>query len=203
VRVRSNYFKVTDRHAEVAYWRSRLSRAADGPLQNLVMASQGAVVASWWHHPLSKIACGAVTQWLKSLPGDVVELRCRCRPTLPLNVAFRANGMRDIWRASDPGPKSCASLNTSPREVCTAWWSWTLSNQWILWLYCVPWSHLQNRQTCDVRSAAQDRGSLFASAPFALRAQIGHQVLPIRRVLHPVAHALAWDHFLRVGQPRQ
>ncbi|MES2948311.1 MAG: AAA family ATPase [Pseudomonadota bacterium] len=61
-------------------WRSRLSRAADGLLHNQALASQGAVIASWWRHPLSTSSSGAAPDWLAALPGDVVELYCRCSP---------------------------------------------------------------------------------------------------------------------------
>src|SRR5688500_10233252 len=57
-----------------AQWRTRLSRAADDVLQRLAMCSQGAVIVSWWQHPLSVFASGASPAWLRSLPGEVIEL---------------------------------------------------------------------------------------------------------------------------------
>ncbi|HEU4557900.1 MAG TPA: AAA family ATPase [Longimicrobium sp.] len=61
-----------------AEWRTRLSRASDHVLQRLAMRSNGAVVVSWWRHPLSHVASGTSASWLHSLPGEVVEVHCRC-----------------------------------------------------------------------------------------------------------------------------
>lgn len=69
-------------------WRSRLSRAADDVVRSLAQASHGAVIASWWHHPLSTVASGASPDWLRSLPGDVVELHCRCSPGVAVERFF-------------------------------------------------------------------------------------------------------------------
>jgi gluconate kinase len=61
-------------------WRQRLSRAADEVLRRQVLRSQGAVIASWWRHPLSQAPSGTPNEWLSSLPGDLIELYCRCNP---------------------------------------------------------------------------------------------------------------------------
>src|SRR6185436_9292554 len=61
-------------------WRMRLSRAADEVLRRQVLGSRGAVVASWWRHPLSEAPSGTPTEWLSSLPGALIEIYCKCRP---------------------------------------------------------------------------------------------------------------------------
>lgn len=69
-------------------WRSRLSRIADDLLQSRALASQGAVISSWWRHPLSTLGSGATVDWLTTLDGDVVELHCQCRPSTAVERFF-------------------------------------------------------------------------------------------------------------------
>jgi tRNA uridine 5-carbamoylmethylation protein Kti12 len=71
-----------------ANWRGRLSRAADEVLQRLAFRSRGAVIASWWQHPLSHIASGTSPSWLRSLPGEVIELHCKCSPRIAAERFF-------------------------------------------------------------------------------------------------------------------
>src|SRR5690349_22393578 len=61
-----------------AEWRRRLSRAADEVLRRQALASHGAVLASWWRHPASGEESGTPCEWLRSLPGALVELHCVC-----------------------------------------------------------------------------------------------------------------------------
>ena len=61
-----------------AEWRFRLSRAADLVLEKQAMRSHGAVLASWWKHPLSQSSSGTSPGWLQALPGRLIELHCRC-----------------------------------------------------------------------------------------------------------------------------
>jgi hypothetical protein len=63
-----------------AAWRSRLSRAADEVLREQVCTLSGAVIASWWRHPLSTAESGTPVEWLAALPGELVELHCLCSP---------------------------------------------------------------------------------------------------------------------------
>ena len=63
-------------------WRTKLSRAADEELRRQAGTSPGAVMASWWRHPLSTSASGTPTAWLTSLPGELVEVHCRCSPNV-------------------------------------------------------------------------------------------------------------------------
>lgn len=71
-----------------ALWRTRLSRAADLVLQRLAVQSQGAVLASWWRHPRSQVESGTSTAWLRSLPGQVIELHCKCSPRIAVERFF-------------------------------------------------------------------------------------------------------------------
>lgn len=61
-------------------WRTRLSRAADEILQERARRSGGAVITSWWHHPLSTVASGTPTEWLSNLQGFLIEVHCVCKP---------------------------------------------------------------------------------------------------------------------------
>jgi predicted kinase len=65
-----------------AGWRRRLSRAADDVLQERVLASDGAVITSWWRHPASEVDSGTPVDWLASLAGTAVEVNCVCRPEI-------------------------------------------------------------------------------------------------------------------------
>ena len=63
-----------------AEWRTRLSRVADEALQAEALRSDGAVITSWWRHPLSQFDTGTPVKWLSSLPGIVIEVHCICSP---------------------------------------------------------------------------------------------------------------------------
>jgi hypothetical protein len=71
-----------------APWRSRLSRAADQVLRRLALRSQGAVIASWWQHPLSQVSSGTSPDWLSSLPGELIEVHCKCNPRVAAERFF-------------------------------------------------------------------------------------------------------------------
>ncbi|HXA18419.1 MAG TPA: AAA family ATPase [Thermoanaerobaculia bacterium] len=69
-------------------WRLRLSRAADRVLQRQAMRSHGAVLASWWKHPRSPFASGTSPLWLQALPGQLIELHCRCKAEVAVQRFF-------------------------------------------------------------------------------------------------------------------
>lgn len=75
--------------------RRKSSRLADQELRNQAERSKGAVIASWWKHPLSSADSGTRTDWLASLPGIRVEVHCCCSP----GVAAR----RFVERRRHPG----------------------------------------------------------------------------------------------------
>ena len=63
--------------------RSQLSRASDAVLESVALASQGAVVTSFWRRPSLSTTSGTPTEWLSSLKSDVVvEVLCNCDPAL-------------------------------------------------------------------------------------------------------------------------
>ena len=72
-------------------WRTKLSRTADEVLCREAHALPGAVVTSWWRHRESKSESGTPTDWLSSLPGDLVELYCACSPYTAANRFFGRN----------------------------------------------------------------------------------------------------------------
>jgi hypothetical protein len=63
--------------------RSRLSRASDAVLESMALASQGAVLASFWRRPRLSITSGTPSEWLTTLGSDaVVEVLCECDPAV-------------------------------------------------------------------------------------------------------------------------
>lgn len=65
-----------------AQWRRRLSRAADQDFRQQAEQAEGAVLSSWWKHPLSPVDSGTPTEWLALLPGLRVEVHCNCSPSI-------------------------------------------------------------------------------------------------------------------------
>jgi hypothetical protein len=78
-----------------ARWRRTLSRESDGILQCEASQSRGAIVVSFWHLAGMPADSGTPTDWLSTLPGPMVHLRCICPP----EVAAR----RFIQRHRHPG----------------------------------------------------------------------------------------------------
>ncbi len=58
--------------------RTELSRLADVALQEAVTCASGAVVASWWKHPRAGGESGTPVDWLRRLPGPLIEIYCQC-----------------------------------------------------------------------------------------------------------------------------
>jgi glucokinase len=65
-------------------WRERLSREADDLFRAAALASKGAVLASFWRHPRRARGGGTPSEWLKALPGTMIEVHCSCPPKLAL-----------------------------------------------------------------------------------------------------------------------
>ncbi len=65
-----------------ADWRRRLSRMADHELIERASKLPAVVIASWWQHPRSLAASGTPSEWLRSLPGEVIEIYCVCKPSV-------------------------------------------------------------------------------------------------------------------------
>lgn len=65
-----------------AEWRRKLSRLADEELRTKAFQLKGAVLSSWWRHPLSHVESGTPVDWLASLPGKLIELHCLCSPRI-------------------------------------------------------------------------------------------------------------------------
>ena len=62
--------------------RRKSSRLADESFRSRALASSGAVLASWWRHPLSLVESGTPSDWLALLPGALVEIHCLCDPVV-------------------------------------------------------------------------------------------------------------------------
>lgn len=90
-------------------WRRKLSEQADQEFRSRAEQAKGAVLCTWWKHPLSTRDSGTSTQWLSDLPGACVEVHCKCSP----GVAVQ----RFVGRARHPGHLdqrwSSADLSTS------------------------------------------------------------------------------------------
>jgi hypothetical protein len=65
-----------------ALWRRTLSRESDSILQREASQSRGAIVVSFWHVAGMPADSGTPTDWLSTLPGSVLHLRCVCPPEM-------------------------------------------------------------------------------------------------------------------------
>jgi hypothetical protein len=61
-------------------WRRALSRESDAILEDLAMASEGALLVSFWRLPGMPADSGTPTGWLAGLSGRVINLHCSCAP---------------------------------------------------------------------------------------------------------------------------
>ena len=59
-------------------WRRALSRESDAILEARARDSGGAVLVSHWRIPGMPAESGTPTDWLTSLPGNLVHVRCAC-----------------------------------------------------------------------------------------------------------------------------
>jgi hypothetical protein len=78
-----------------AAWRTALSRASDDALFRAASGLPGAVLVSFWRRETIAPTAGTPTAPLSDLPGELVEVFCRCDP----EVAAR----RFVERARHPG----------------------------------------------------------------------------------------------------
>ena len=76
-------------------WRRQLSRKSDVMFRQESMASEGAVLVSWWHLSGMNPQSGTPTDWLHTLSNRVVHVRCACK----VEIAAR----RVIDRVRHPG----------------------------------------------------------------------------------------------------
>jgi gluconate kinase len=60
--------------------RTRLSRECDAAFFDAARAASGAVLCSHWRWPDTEDTSGTPTDWLRDLPGVVVEVHCVCSP---------------------------------------------------------------------------------------------------------------------------
>ena len=73
--------------AESPQGRTRLSRASDAVLESMALASQGAVLVSFWRRQGMSGASGTPTEWLSALAASdaVVEVHCECDPAVAVD----------------------------------------------------------------------------------------------------------------------
>jgi len=87
-----------------AVWRKLLSRDADLILQRDAMASDGAVLVSFWRVPGMSDDSGTPTDWLTGLSDRIVHLHCECdAETAARRFAGRTRhpGHLDVSRSLD------------------------------------------------------------------------------------------------------
>ena len=70
-------------------WRKKLSRASDKTLERLAKNSTGAVVTSFWRNANMEGDSGTLVDWLRELPGKVIEVYCQCGPKIAV-ARFKA-----------------------------------------------------------------------------------------------------------------
>jgi adenylylsulfate kinase-like enzyme len=63
-----------------AAWRTELSRPSDDVLFRAARASPSAVLVSFWRREVVSPSAGTPTASLSGLPGELVEVFCRCEP---------------------------------------------------------------------------------------------------------------------------
>jgi len=73
-----------------ASWRTRLSRQADDLFRAAAMDIGGAVLVSFWRHA-GQTDGGTPSEWLRTLPGPLVEVHCDCPARLALERFSRRN----------------------------------------------------------------------------------------------------------------
>jgi AAA domain len=99
-------------------WRRALSRESDLLFQEEAAASNGAVLVSHWHLPGMAADSGTPTNWLAQLPGELVNVHCKCDADVAVerfirrnrhvghldNKKLRADIMSDVRAVADLGP---------------------------------------------------------------------------------------------------
>lgn len=81
--------------------RSQLSRQSDRELQAIAERSWGAVLVSFWQNPTQPGTSGTPSDWLRMLPGSVIEVHCKCSPELAqrqFKLRSRHPGHNDVQR---------------------------------------------------------------------------------------------------------
>ena len=72
-----------------AAWRRALSRESDAILEDRAMASDGALLVSFWRARGMPPDSGTSTGWFSRLSGRLVNLHCRCTPEIAAERFFR------------------------------------------------------------------------------------------------------------------
>ena len=70
-------------------WRRKLSRSSDDSLKQLALKSAGAVITSFWRNAKTDEGSGTPVDWLRELPGKVIEVYCQCGPKIAV-ARFKA-----------------------------------------------------------------------------------------------------------------
>ena len=82
-------------------WRRMPSRESDAILQEEAIASNGAILTSFWRLPGMPSDSGTPLDWLAALPDRVVNIQCVCEPETAAE--------RFVRRVRHPGHLDCGT----------------------------------------------------------------------------------------------
>ncbi len=100
--------------------RWSLSREADLLFQSAALASDSAVLASWWKHPLSLEQSGTPMDWLIPLGSRSIEIYCKCDATVAVRRFMnrdRHPGHLDDLRSYDVLLESFKAQDFGPLDI--------------------------------------------------------------------------------------
>jgi len=103
-----------------AAWRRKLSRKSDEELVRVVRGSSGAVVVSFWQTEKTGKESGTPVEWIRQLPGQVIEIHCKCDPMVAavrFNERQRHAGHLDSRKPVADPTESRHQANAGPLEV--------------------------------------------------------------------------------------
>lgn len=96
-----------------AAWRRMLSRESDTILKAQAIASEGAVLVSFWHQPGMATDSGTPTTWLFELSEHIVNVHCVCHPEIAAERFLqrrRHPGHLDIERSCEDTARSMQAI---------------------------------------------------------------------------------------------
>jgi gluconate kinase len=87
--------------------RRLLSSCADEALIQLAKQIHQGIVCSFWHHPGSSNTPGTKADWLKLIPGQVLEIYCHCTPETAIE-RFTIRHQREAMNEPKKSPPGAA-----------------------------------------------------------------------------------------------
>ena len=84
-----------------------LSSCADEALIQLAKQMHQGIICSFWHHPGASNTPGTNADWLKLMPGKVIEIYCHCTPETAIE-RFTIRHQREAMNEPKKNPPSAA-----------------------------------------------------------------------------------------------